>query len=109
MNETKHKAVHPPSPIQFVKDVVFSVTGFSGFIIENNGDTKLYAGPPDNPIIPFEPGDSREFENPNGLIYEGDYRIVFEGGKGVALIIRNIPKTEKRVLENKETYTEKPV
>ena len=82
----------PPQGMIYQKDGTFEITGCSGFLIENLGGTPITCGPKGGEVIPINPGESREFEAPEGGVYKGNYSILFASGTGQALIIRNIGK-----------------
>ena len=82
-------------------------------MIENLGASAFTVGEPGQEIIPFTPGDSREFEAPEGGIYMGSYSVKFTGGSGSALIVRNTPVggigKGGQLPKNQENYQEKIV
>ncbi len=89
------------------KDGTFDITGCSGFLIENLGENALNCGPKGGEVIPITPGESREFETPDGGTYKGIYSILFTGGIGQALIIRNIGRDEVEQVRNNNRIIER--
>lgn len=103
----------PPFATIVGKDTVFELDGCSGFLIENLGTTAFNCGEPGLEIVPFESGDSREFEAPDGGLYLGSYAIKFIGGTGKAMVIRNSPvggfSNSVKLAQNVENYKEKVI
>jgi hypothetical protein len=89
----------PPGSQIIEVDTVFSITGVSGFSMENKGPASLMVGEPDNENIEIVSGGSRAFETPSGHPYEGNFSVKFAtpmgmtAGFGRMLLIFNTPVT----------------